>query len=298
MSVVICTYNRDQYLRKCLDHLAKQSASSQEFEILVINNSSTDDTEEVCKEFQRNHPDLQFDYLIESQQGLSFCRNRGLLSATGEYISYLDDDAYADPTYVTHLIQYFNQHPEVDAIGGKIHPEYQSQEPKWMSKYLLPLIAALDMGNLPKPFTGSRFPIGANMAFRREVFSTLEPFRTNLGRKGEFLGSGEEKDVFIRLKKQGKTIHYVPSVQVKHFISDERLEKGYIRRMAQGIGFSEAIRIQSGPFTEVLGKWMSEFFKIGATLILALVYAVQGQWSKGSMLIKFRLWLLSSFIKG
>ena len=199
---------------------------------------------------------------------------------------------------MTHLIQYFTQHPEVDAIGGKIHPDYQSQEPKWMSKYLLPLIAALDMGNSPKPFTGSKFPIGANMAFRREVFSTREPFRTNLGRKGDFLGSGEEKDFFIRLKKQGKTIHYVPTVQVKHYISDRRLEKAYIKRMAQGIGVSEAIRIQSGPFTEVLQKWISEFFKIGATLILAFVYAVRGQWSKGSMLIKFRLWLLSSFIKG
>ena len=136
------------------------------------------------------------------------------------------------------------------------------------------------------------------MGFRRTALPPEQPFHPDLGRKGTFLGSGEEKDLFIRLRKQGEIIHYVPSVQVGHFIPDDRLETQYIRRMAEGIGKSEAIRIRQSTFSEVIGKWCAEFFKIGATLILALTYSIKGQWPKGSMLIKFRIWLLSSFIKG
>ena len=298
LSVVICTYNRDRYLEKCLEHLSCQDLPTEDFEILVINNSSTDQTAEICKHFQESHPDLHFKYVVESNVGLSHCRNRGVKESSGEIISYLDDDAYAAENYARSLVNYFRTHAEVDAIGGKITPEYQSREPAWMSNYLLPLVAALDMGNSARPFQGWHFPIGANMAFHRSALPGTDPFRTDLGRKGTSLDSGEEKDLFMRLKRQNKNIHYVPDVQVQHFIPDSRLQDSYIRRMAMGIGRSEALRVGKGSTAMVVGKWLQEFLKIGATVILAMLFLLQGNWSKASMLVKFRMWFLGSFIKG
>lgn len=298
LSVVICTFNRDHYLQKCLDHLGNQTLPVSEFEVVVIDNNSSDRTNEFCSSFQKQYPEIRCRYLLENRQGLSFCRNRGIKESTGDIISYLDDDAYANENYCANLADYFSNHAEVDAIGGKITPVYETKEPAWMSKYLLPLVAALDLGDSAKPMKGLQFPIGANMAFRRKLFSDPSPFHTGLGRKGSYLGSGEEKELFFRLKRQGKIIHYVPEVHVHHFIADKRLDSSYIREMAKGIGESEALRIRESSFEQVLGKWFQEFFKIGATVILAISFILKGKWAKATMLVKFRIWFLISFIKG
>lgn len=298
LSIVICTYNRDNYLQHCLDHLSRQSIPNNLFEILVINNQSTDNTEAVCLKFQEDHPEILFKYHTETRQGLSYCRNTGIAESKADIIAFIDDDAYADQDFATNLIAYFREHPEVDAIGGRVTPDYHSRPPSWMSKYLLPLVAALDKGEYAKPFKGFRFPIGANMAFRRSIFPETEAFHTGLGRKGSFLGSGEEKDLFYRLKRQKGNIHYVPTVHVRHSIPETRLESDYIKRMAKGIGKSEAVRINQGPFHIKAGKWCLEFLKIAATGILALLYCLKGEWPKANMLIKFRWWFLGGFIKG
>jgi len=298
LSIVICTYNRDKYLKKCLDHLVRQTADYDQFEVLVINNRSTDTTEQVCKDFQRGNPDIHFSHYFEDKQGLSFCRNRGIRESKASIISYIDDDAFADAEYARQLIGYFQHHPDVDAVGGRVTPIYHSQEPPWMSRFLLPLVAALDKGHKPGPFTGREFPIGANMAFRRSALEETGLFHTDLGRKGSYLGSGEEKDLFNQMKKQRRKIHYVPGAHVLHHIPDERLKTEYIRKMAMGIGRSEALRVRHSGFNIVLVKWIEELLKIGATAILALLYTISGQWAKASMLVKFRFWLFGSFISG
>ncbi len=298
LSVVVCTFNRDNYLQQCLNHLAQQTALAELFEILVIDNQSTDQTRQVCDDFRTNHPEVQFRYLLEQQQGLSHCRNKGIEASNAEIISYIDDDALADSDYVSNLITYFQHIPDVDAIGGKVTPIYQSQPPVWMSKYLLPLVAALDMGVSSKPFTGRKFPIGANMAFQRSVLLEIGAFSTDLGRVGNYLGSSEEKDMFYRMKKLQKKVHYVPNVHVFHSIPDDRLEVGYIKKMAHGIGKSEAIRTRQGSPMMAINKWLEELLKIGATVVLAILYTLKGEWPKAKMLVKFRFWFLGSFIKG
>lgn len=297
LSIIVCTYNRDKFLIKCLEHLSNQSAEKSLYEIIVINNNSNDDTENLCLNFRDDHPFLSFKYVLEKQQGLSYSRNRGIMESAGELISYIDDDAYADYDFAQNLMQYFHQNPEVGALGGKVTPEYQGDPPSWMSRYLLPLVAALDKGTKPKRFRGLEFPIGANMAFRHNTLTSVELFDTQLGRKGQFLGSGEEKDLFYRLKKKGCRIHYVPDVKVSHSIPQSRLTPEYIKRMAQGVGQSEAFRIRKTSFNQVLGKWLLEFFKIGATVILGVFFLITGQWEKAIMLVKFRIWVFSSFIK-
>ena len=216
LSIVICTYNRNQFLPITLEKAALQVVDFATIEIIVVNNNSTDDTESTCLEFQQSYPDINFKYILETQQGLSYARNRGIYEAEGDVICFIDDDAYVDPHFSENLISYYDNHPNVFSTGGRIIPIYEGSEPDWMSQYLLPLVAALDLGEGVKKFKSGKYPIGANMAFRKQVFEKIGFFDTNLGRKGDQLESGEEKDLFKRLNRHHKTF-YLGNVDSKSY---------------------------------------------------------------------------------
>ena len=97
ISIVICTYNRQDYLPKCLMHLKNQNCRSEDFEIILINNNSTDQTEQICQGFLKENPDLNVNYFVEINPGLSFARNRGIKEAKGSIICFIDDDGFAIP---------------------------------------------------------------------------------------------------------------------------------------------------------------------------------------------------------
>jgi len=167
-SVVVCTYNRSDYLVKVLNCLNIQ------YEVIVVNNNSTDDTESICNEFIKNHPDIIFEYSLETNKGLSFARNTGIDLSKGEWVVFLDDDAEPISEYLTNISDFLEKHPECMAAGGRIYPNYEIAEPKWMSKFLLPLVSAIDLGDKSKKFPTNKYPIGANMLFKREIFKEKE----------------------------------------------------------------------------------------------------------------------------
>ncbi len=152
VSVIVCTYNRAKYLPNCLKHLADQSADFKEYEVLIIDNNSTDSTAEICKAFLNENKELNIHYFVEKNQGHTFARNRGILEAKGEILSFIDDDAFVKNDFIEHIDQYFSRHKQIMAIGGKIIPVYETEKPKWMSKYLLTLVSAIDLGEKPKAF--------------------------------------------------------------------------------------------------------------------------------------------------
>lgn len=297
LSIVICTYNREEFIGKTLLHLSQMSLSFTDFEAIVVNNNSTDSTEKICKDFMQKHPEMQIKYCLETQQGHSFARNRGIKEAEGKFIAYIDDDAFVHQDFGSNIIRFFNEHPEVNAIGGRIIPAYQQEKPKWMSHYLLPLVSALDMGKTPKPFQGRKFPVGANVTFRKSVFERYGMFNVQLGRIGTGLMGGDEKEMIYRMKKNGEHIYYVPDVVVDHVIPPRRLQMNYIRGLAEGVGQSEKRRLQNESLVPKISRALEELIKIGGTFILTLLYTLKGQWAKGWMLIKFRYWVLIGFSK-
>ncbi|WKK74871.1 glycosyltransferase [Marivirga salinae] len=296
-SVIVCTYNRQEYLPECLNHLAEQSAEKADYEVLIIDNNSTDNTATIAHEFINSNPDLNAHYFCEMNQGLTFGRNRGIKEAKGEVLSFIDDDAFVEYNFIKEIKSYFDENQDVSAIGGKISPVYEAEEPKWMSKYLLTLVAALDMGNSPKKFKGTKFPIGANMAFRSTVFKKYGLFNTDLGRRGDVLEGGEEKELFLRLKKHKEIIHYVPNVKVDHIIPEKRLTMEYIKGLGIGVGSSEIKRLKRAGTTKWINKILSELIKISATILLFFIYLFKGRFSAASVLIKFRFWVLKGMLK-
>jgi len=296
LSIVVCTYNRDNYIGKTLEHLLDQHIETIDYEVIIVNNNSTDHTDTICQDFISNHPQAPFHYFIEHNQGHSYSRNRGIAESKGNIISFIDDDAFVHHDFGTNIITYFNSHPEVKVIGGKIIPVYEDSAPNWMTPFLLPLVSALDMGSQPKPFTGRKFPVGANIAFRKSVFDRYGRFNVALGRKGTGLMGGDEKELVYRLKANNEPVHYVPNVVVDHIIPQKRLQLSYIRGLAQGVGQSEKERLAKASLTKKLSRGLEEAIKIGGTFVLFLWYGIKGQIAKGIMLIRFRVWVLQGFL--
>lgn len=296
VSVIVCTYNREKYLPDCLAHLSRQTASKDAYEILVVDNKSTDKTADIAAQFVKKN-EVNAYYFLEEKQGHTYARNRGIKESSGEILTFIDDDAFVDPAFIENIQSYFDANPDVQALGGKIKPVYEAEEPQWMSKYLLTLVSAIDLGNRPKPFSGNKFPIGANMSFRKQVFARYGFFNTELGRRAEGLEGGDEKEMFLRMKKNNEVIHYVPSVKVDHIIPEKRTKVEYIKGLGIGVGSSERKRLKAAAVSDWIKKIISELVKVAATFVLFIVYSLQLKFSAAMMLIKFRIWVIQGLVK-
>lgn len=292
ITACICTYNRDQFLYAALESLAKQELSAEAYEIILVDNNSTDQTQKLAGAFAANYPDIHFHNFLEEKQGLSNARNCGIKEAKGEIIAFIDDDAIADPYYLTNLLQFFDANPSVMAAGGKILPYFypHDQEPAWLSWYLIGLLSCLDLGDQEKPFP--RYPIGCNMIFRQSVFDHIGEFDPRLGRIENRLMGSEEKDLFIRVKEAGLPVYYVPQALVYHTIPPERTEDPFLRKVSQGIGQSEALRFQYSGCWHKLQIIAVQSYRTAGTLIIALSYFLKGQYAKARMLLKYRQWFI------
>lgn len=295
VSVIVCTYNREVYIHETLEHLARQSVPYDAYEIIIVNNNSTDNTESIVQEFLKENPELPASYFLELNQGHTYARNRGIEESKGDILAFIDDDAFVDVDYVKEISGFFKTKEDATAIGGRIVPKYEVEEPKWMSRHLLPLVAALDKGSQVRKFQGSKFPIGANMAFRKEAFEKYGQFDVELGRRGSGLEGGDEKDMMYRLKRHHEAIYYVPGVKVDHIIPEKRLTMEYIRGLAHGVGTSEKKRLRGGGLGEIAHKIYSELIKVAGTIVLAVYHCLMLEFSKAMMLIRFRWWVTMGF---
>ena len=297
LSVIICTYNRDEYILETLRHLKEQSCPPEIYEVIIIDNNSSDRTEDLCRDFIRKQDSGIFFYFKETRQGNTYARNRGIRESKGQYISFIDDDAMASTHYCENVIAFFDHNPEVSIIGGKITPVYEKSEPKWMSRFLWPLVAGLDMGDRARPFKKSKYPLGANMAYRSEVFEKYGHFDENIGKRPGRLEGGDEKELIYRIRMKNLKIIYVPGMHVHHVIPDTRLRIDHIRDQAMGVGSSERKRLKGKGFSEWMEKIIDELIKIGGTFVLALIYILTFRREKGIMLIRFRYWVLKGYFK-
>ena len=288
ISVIICTYNRDKYLSRALECIRNQDISPEKFEMVIVNNSSTDSTENICRDFISSNHGIKISYFIENQQGLSFARNRGINESRGEILVFLDDDAFADSNYLSSISRFFSTKPELLAAGGKIIPEYETGEPAWMNPFLASLVSAMDYGPQPRRFKSGRYPIGANMIIRKSAFQKYGNFNTGLGRKGTELLGGEEKDFFNRMISDKKEIYYIPDAIVYHFIPDSRTQTEFIKRLGTGVGSSEMHRLMNLGTIPVLIGLIKEDLKWIASVILALYYFLSLKFEKGIIILRFR----------
>lgn len=260
ISVAICTYNRAERLVLALDGISRQSLPRKYFEIIVVDNASTDNTKVTCTRYQKDLPNLR--YIYEPVQGLSKARNTAMQSSHGQYIAYLDDDAIPCSDWLETILETFeNLKPKPVCVGGPIYPLWESPKPDWIGKDLEYLFSLLDFSDKPHWLKLPKYPFGANMAFQRDILSQAGGFAQELGRLGsQHLLSGEEYRLYRILIEHGLgLLYYHPQASVEHCISPQRinlqwmLERSYWQGRSIAVGASLNGKTLAQEWWQILG---------------------------------------------
>lgn len=292
VSVIISTYNRDRFIVTGLTCLAAQNLPQTSYEVIVVDNNSTDNTASLVKNFIAANASLPFRYVFEAQKGVSFGRDRGIHEAKGEILVYLDDDAEALPDLLLQYLNFFTTHPEASAAGGRILPKYsESPEPKWMSKYLNGYVAKVDLGAPTRLFKGRmKYPIGCNMAYRKKYLLEIGGFNTLLTFRGD------DKYIYLAVKAINPSIYYVHEAMVYHNIPGRRLNFSYLKTLYLKTGNEEKLRVKlkDGQFA-VLLKMIEFIFKFGVSVAIWWLYALTGQELRGRYVMYSQWFTMKGF---
>lgn len=180
-------------MRKAIDSILAQDVPQNSFELIVVDNNSTDNTREVVTEFSIGHPTIR--YLHEEKQGLSHARNRGLKEARGEYIVYIDDECILPPGYLALAFGIIDK-IKPDIFGGPIKAYYDLKRPNWIKDEYFSEFLDQHSGNL----SPEEFIYGGNIGIKTDTLKKLGGFNVNLGMKGNEVAFGEEIEFQRRAK--------------------------------------------------------------------------------------------------
>jgi len=295
ISAVICSYNRARFIIAAVESIFNQDYDKSQYEVIVVDNNSTDNTVQLLQQYKDAHPSYNFSYYVERQQGVAYTRTRCAQEARGEIVAYLDDDSTAEPGWLSSLVSFYDEHPMCYSTGGRITPVFLTPVADWYSKYFFGLVGNFDQGPKTKELTGVRYPAGANMSFRKKVFDEIGYFNTDLGRKGNGLLATEEKDMYLRIRAAGHEVWYLPHVAVLHNVEANKFDKNYVRRHSKGIGGGERM-MNKGNTGKLIMKFLEYVAKWGYAIVYGLGFLLRGQWSKFVMLERFRWWVIMGFL--
>ncbi len=290
LSIIICSYNRASYINDALTSLYCQSAGLNSFEVIIVDNNSTDNTKEVYTAWRQTNNNGHFTFISETKQGASFARNTGATIAKGEWVCFMDDDAVATPNYVENILKHIQDKPDAVGFGGRIIPKYIPAEPKWMSYYVSSLVGNFNYAPIACAFENGKYPLESNMIVKKSVYEQIGGFNVNLpGVVGTLRIGGEGKELFYKILALGHIIYYDPAICVHHVVEVKKLTSEYMYRVASGIGRGEKTRTLAISKATYLIKVFEYFLKLGAAVILGFKYALQFTPSKIWPIIKFRI---------
>jgi glycosyltransferase involved in cell wall biosynthesis len=236
------TYNRGELLHDAVRSvLAQRIAITPAFELIVVDNNSTDSTPGIVQRFAA--VDGRVRYLFEPHQGLSCARNAGIREARAPLIAFTDDDVRAEPDWVAAIVRAFGEYPEADMVGGRVLPVWPAQPPMWLTRDHWAPLALADYGETPVAVTPEHqiCLVGANLSFRRSVFDAVGVFATDVQRVRDGIGSLEDHEFLLRFLRLGRTGVYDPRIMLYAEIQPNRLERAYHRRWHTGHGHFHAL---------------------------------------------------------
>jgi glycosyltransferase involved in cell wall biosynthesis len=254
LTIAICTWNRAALLDQTLSSISRlRIPEGVEWEVLVVNNNSTDRTEEVLGNWASRLP---LRTLRERRAGKSNALNFAVREATGDYIVFTDDDVLVDPEWLGAYYEAFQAHPDGAVFGGPILPWFAGDPPAWLARTIHLIgyaYAQLDLGNRPIQLGGDDVPFGANMAMRMKEQRSRQ-YDPALGPQPGSALRGEEITLIKAMLAEGATGWWVPEAKVRHYIPEDRQTVAYVRRWYQGWGNYLAHTQTPDPHVSVLGR--------------------------------------------
>lgn len=240
-SLCICTYNNYDLLYKCLLSAVNQSAPSNEYEIIILDNTPTQTIAESKKEYNKVHnlskTIKNCRYINMLTDGLSGARNACIKESKSDLIYFIDDDTIVDSNLIRNMVNKF-KNPSIGVVGGKIIPDWQiAERPKWLSDHQLGQLSMADFSKTDvflHEYDEPIWLVGANICFRLQALKEIGGFGTHLGRKGGTgtLLSGEE-DLAVREVRKKYSALYTPDCTVSHIVDPSRLNQSwFVKRVA------------------------------------------------------------------
>lgn len=274
ISVIISAYSTQQLVdvKRCIGSLKNQTLLPQEI-ILVL------DSDETLINFYRVKMPKDVKIVDSNGIGLSNARNVGIKNATGEFVAFIDDDAYADNEWLEHLIKNYED-AEVIGVGGFAKPLWESGRPKWFPEEI-DWVVGCSYKSLLKRKQTVRNPIGCNMSFRRTLFEKVGYFNANVGRVGKKLISGEEAAFSINAlaKVSGSKIIYEPNAVVSHKVPRKRATITYLMSRSYYEGFSKGLiaqfELKNGYFLSSENEYLRFLFTVTLPSKLKRLYSFQ-----------------------
>jgi glycosyltransferase involved in cell wall biosynthesis len=236
ISVVVPTYNRGRRLEPLLDSLLSQHTRGVTYEVVVVDNNSTDDTRRVVEACAARGPEGRVRYLFEPRQGVSYARNSGVAATAAPVVLFLDDDGVPGPEWVSEMKRAFDAHPEADCIGGRVRAHWLQPPPSWLTG---PHWGPIAIQDRPEPaYLNSRHAaaclLSANLGCRREAFDAVGGFSPEYPRN-------QDREFELRLWRAGRQGLYLPGMDVVVDVPAERLTRRYHRRWQATTGKYHAI---------------------------------------------------------
>ena len=241
LEIAICTYNRAQELDLCLTTLARQTAAKNTWQVLVIDNASTDNTQSIVEKHRRQELFPQLRIIHEKKQGLTSARQRAIKESEAQYIAFVDDDCYLEPSWIRELNKAIEKYPNAVAFGGRVKPTWP---PNIDKKYLSHgwLFAEQPHGK-PSKEGETEALVGAGLVINRMALMATgwvdQPLIED--RVGRGATSGGDVEISLRLSEAGGQLMYIPSMQLEHKIDPERQTKQSMFELSAGLGAGAAL---------------------------------------------------------
>ncbi len=245
VTIAIPTHNRARTLSETLASLqAIAIPDAVALECVVIDNASTDDTPRVVEAAATRSPRFSIRRVLERRQGSSFARNRAVDESRADFIFFLDDDATADPNWLSAMLSAM-ENRRLDAACGMVLPRWSIPPPSWLGPRLWVKLAVHDRATLESAPAEEAEALqnyfSANVGFRRSAFERFGRFREDLGVVGGNPMSGEDTELFARIINSGGEMGFVADAIVHHLIGAERMTPQYLRRKSFAYGFGSAV---------------------------------------------------------
>jgi len=241
-TVAIPTYNGASRLPKLFEKLRQQTGLDQIYwEIIVIDNNSSDNTAQVVQEYQGNWlPGVPLTYILEPEQGAAFARLRAVQEAQGELIGFLDDDNLPNPDWIAQAYSFAQEHPQAGAFSGQIHGDFEVEPPENFQR-IQAFLAIREHGSTPHQFEPQnlRLPPAASLVVRKKAWCETVPSRPTLtGKLPGVMIQGDDYEPLLYIYKAGWEIWYHPDLHTYHQIPHWRLERNYLLFICRGCGLA------------------------------------------------------------
>ena len=238
LEVVICTYDNPAQLDVTLAALARQEATDATWSVLVVDNNSGPETARVVGVHQSMNRIPGLRRVVETTQGLTPARARGIHETSARWIALVDDDCELAPEWIGRAVEFLRARPDVAGFGGRVVPTYGAGRPRVLDRRGW-AFAEQDHGDAVSEVQSL---VGAGMVIRRDALVACgwidEQFLED--RIGRRLVSGGDVEIALRLALVSP-LAYVPACALRHHIPPNRTGMGYLTRLVHGLGVSAAL---------------------------------------------------------